>query len=308
MKLRALSHGTGTIASAPGKGAAFALDTNVVAEIKLLEDEKEIIYAGGQSSLVKKIAKKTLDFFGYDYGAEISIESEIPAGMDDSGAISTAIALAIAGGLAKSHGSINELRIDKYMHEQFLVVDKKVVDKKKLIELCTPINKNQFDDVSASFYGGFVITDNKKREILRRGEMEDLYAIILIPKETAGIDMAAKDLSTIFTNEAEIAWNEALRGDLYTAMKLNTLIHGNGSAREMLSSGALTTSISHSSIIGLVRDEDNVEPVADAVRGNGEVLVRKVTNEGAKILEKPKKVMRVREFLKLKGEGEFHYL
>ncbi|RLI86694.1 MAG: hypothetical protein DRO76_03445 [Candidatus Altiarchaeales archaeon] len=305
--VEAIASGTGKIVnSVLDKGASFAIDLNARVGVRILEDEHGIMGNVNVTPIIKNIAENTLNLFGYDYGLEIEVESEIPSsvGLGDSEAISTATIMAVAGALAKKHGSVNELRIDKYMSEQFLIIDDKVVDKKRLIDLCTDLSM-EFDRTCASFYGGFVISDNKKREILRRGEMESLHAVILIPKEKMRIDL---DEIKLFQNEIEIMWDEALKGNLYSAMKLNTLIYGDKIAREMLKKGSLSVTVSFPSIIALVRDERKVGDVGNSVKREGAVLTRKMNNEGARVMVKPKKIVKIKEFLKLKGDEEFHLL
>lgn len=305
--IEAIASGTGKIVnSILDKGASFAIDLNARVGVRILEDEHRIMGDVNVTPLVKNIVKNTLNLFGYDYGLEIEVESEIPTsvGLGDREAISAATIMAVTGALAKKHGSVNELRIDKYVSEQFLVVDGRVVDKKRLIDISTNLGM-EFDRACASFYGGFVISDNKKGEILRRGEMESIYAVILIPKEKMRIDLNEIKL---FQNEIEIIWNEALKGNLYSAMKLNTLIYGDKIAKKMLKNGSLTATISFPSIIALVRDESKIKKVEDSIRREGTILTRKVSNEGARVMGKPKKIVKIREFLELKGDEEFHLL
>lgn len=296
MKVEAISHGTGRIIAINGKGSAFALNLDVKVRVRLLE-EKEII----GDSLEIETAKKILNFFNYDYGFEIETENNLPESIGRKEAVSSAVTLAIVGALARIHGSINELRIDKFLSEQFFVIDKKLVDKQKLMELCS--SEENFDRISASFYGGFCITDNREKRILRRGEMENLCIVILIPERFQ------KDDLSLFQDEAEMIWNEALKGNLYDAMKLNSLLY---SAQrrvidKMLNSGALTVNISDGALMALIRDK-SIEPVRNSVSGNGSILIAKTANQEARVLGKPKRIMKLKEFLELKKDQEFHFL
>jgi len=304
MEIEAIAYGTGVIVDAIDRGASFAVDLKAKATARLLEDEKRI---KAKDKTAKDIAKKVLKFFGYEYGLEIKTESEIPPdkGFGEKEAIATATALSVSGALARKHGAINELRIDKYLKGQFLIMDEKIVDKKDLIDLCADSGM-QFDRTSASFYGGFVIADNKKRQILRRGEMESLHAVILIPGKAERVNV--NELGS-FKNELELVWNEALKGNLYTAMRLNSLLYGDKTAKKMLDAGALTVSRSKErGIIAISRDEDKIEDIVNSVKRDGKILIQKVMNEEAKILVKPKKVVKIKEFLELKGDQEFHWL
>ncbi|MEA3254698.1 MAG: hypothetical protein U9Q22_02565 [Candidatus Altiarchaeota archaeon] len=300
----AIACGSGKIVdSVLDKGASFAIDLKVRVRVEITEG-KEL--TGDVDPLVEEIARDTLNLFGYDYGLKIEVESEIPpsAGLGNPEAVSAATVTAVAGALAKKHGSVNELRIDKYMKEQFLIINNKVVDKKKLIDLCVKPGL-EFDRVSASFYGGFIVSNNRRGEILRRGEMENLSVVLLTLKKEEGID---PDELRLFSNELEIMWDEALKGNLYTAMKLNTLLYKNSVVKEMLKAGSLTASVSFPSVIALVRDEDRIRGVEESVRNKGVVRVTKVCNEKARILGKSKRIFKIKEFLKLKGGDEFQLL
>ncbi|GAF98686.1 unnamed protein product, partial [marine sediment metagenome] len=187
---------------------------------------------------------------------------------------------AISGALAKSKGSLNELKIDKYWQEQFLIIDEKMVDKRKLLELCP--KKLNFAKLAASFYGGFSVTDNEKREILRRGEMEGFSLTLKKLKKK-------KEAEKLFQNELNSHWKEALQGNLYQAMKLNSLIHSPQETKKMLKKGALTTSFSSPYLIGLFRDREEVTTTI---------------NQGVKILQKPQRIYKANDFLKLPGAKE----
>jgi shikimate kinase len=284
----AIAYATANIVSTNKINAAFTL--NIPADVEaalLLENEKKKIK--GKIPLdLKKLAKNTLKFFGYDkkYGLEIKVKGEIPPeGLGKREAISIALIFAISGAIAKKHGSINELKIDKYLKEQFLIIDEKVVDKEKLVELCILTNKKlKFERIAASFYGGFVVTDNEKKEILRRGEMEEgLFLVMRKLKKKSKTEENAK----FFEHELEQAWNEALKGNLYEAMKLNSLIHSHEETRKMLKKGAITTSFSPPYLIGIFRDK----------KGDLNII-----NQGVKILQKPKKIYKTKEFLELERD------
>ncbi len=296
-----MSGGTGVIVDSDNKGASFALDLKVRATARLLEDEKDMVC---DDPKMGETAKRVLDLLGYEYGVELKVESEIPpdAGLGDFEAVSTATVLSVAGALAGEHGAVNELKIDKHLKCQFLVIDERVIDKKKLTDHCID-PEMRFDRVSASLYGGFIVADNESRQILRRGEMETMHAIVLIPKKTGEGEMK------LFKNELELIWGEALKGNLYTAMKLNTSLYNNKIANKMLNAGALTVSRSNKgAVIALLREEDKIGDVVNSVKKEGEILIQGISNREAEIQVKPKKIVKVGEFLEMKKDREFRWL
>ena len=352
MKVEAVAHGTGVIvdSSVTGKGSAFAIDINAKASAILTgngdtndksnvkitcdcknPDEKQL--AEETAKLVFKRIEKS---FGHSYGAKIEIETQIPSGLGKNEAIFNAVSLAITGAVAKKHGSINRLLIDKYLNEQFIVINDKIIDRLWLVCAGTDLGL-RFDRVVASMYGGFVVcgygghdnydnedtdkdTNEKNRSrILRRGELENLDAVILVPKTKTELKNEL-ELMKLFRNEIDIIWNEALKGNLYCAMKLNCLLHENRIAKRVLGAGALTASISDGVTIGLLRtdgraddsdekiDEKNLNKVVNSISDYGDVLVHKVANDKSGILGKPRKIIKIKEFLEMKGDEEFHYL
>lgn len=275
----ATAYGTGNIVSMKDRGAAFTINIPVKVTATLKEKKK---IQGKISPELKKLAKKTLNFFSHpEYGVKIKVENKISSGLGGEEAESLALIFAVSGALAKAHGSVNELRIDKYWKEQFLVIDEKAIDKKKLLELCP--KKLNFAKLAASFYGGFSVTDNEKREILRRGEMEHFFLVLKKIKKIKE--------EKVFQSELNSIWKEALQGNLYQAMKLNSLLHNPKETKKMFREGALTT-FSPPYLLGLFQDKKERSTT---------------TNQGVKILQKPKRIYRVNNFLKLKGAKEIDW-
>ncbi len=304
MEIEAISHGTGVITEFVDKGASFAIDLEAKATARLLENRKGI---KANDKTAKDIAKKVLKFFGYEYGLEIKTESEIPEdmGFGEKEAIATATALSVAGALAKKHGSINKFKIDLHLKDQFMIIDEKLVDKKDLIDICTDSGM-RFDRIYASFYGGFVVADNKKKQIFRRGEMEILQAIILIPNKPKKTD---EEEFKVFEREFEIIFQEALKGNLNTAMRMNSALYDREITKRMISAEALAVSRSkEGGFIGLVRDNEKIKKIKDSVKKEGKILVRDVMNQQAMIQIKPKRIYKINEFMKLKGDHKYHWL
>lgn len=136
--------------------------------------------------------------------------------------------------------------------------------------------------------------------------MEALHTVVLLPKKIEEIDISELRL---LRSELGVVWNEVLGGNLYTAMKLNSLLYDGGVVKRMLGAGALTVSRSREgSVAALVRDEGRIGDVVDSVKQDGGVLTGRVVNEEARISVKPKRVVKIREFLELKGDQEFHWL
>jgi len=148
ISVQAVSYATADIASNPEKGSAFTLNIPVKVTAELTEECK----ISGIPAWMKKTALETLSLVGYDCGLKIKIENEIPEGLGREESVSLALTFAIAGAIAKKYGSINELKIDKFLSEQFLMIGEKIFEKEKLLELCINTNKKlKFEKLVASF-------------------------------------------------------------------------------------------------------------------------------------------------------------
>ncbi len=81
-----------------------------------------------------------------------------------------------------------------------------------------------FDDACASLLGGFVITDNKRRELIKRTE-KDSEVLVLVPHEkafTADTDVKQSRLIAPWVN---IAYELALEERFEDAMTLNGFLY-----------------------------------------------------------------------------------
>ncbi len=298
----AFSYSTVEIANSfDGKSAVFAIDLSVDIAVKLVND-RDIIFSDKSFHKFNDIVKKTLDYFGYGEGCIIDIKTKIPenSGLGFKEAVISAIILGISGAISSKNGSILELKIDKYMKEQIMEVNGKLVN---IFDLIRKISDDdvRFDRLFASYFGGFIAADNIKKEILRRGEMESLYVSLIIPKR---IRMNKHEFKPelLFKNEAEVIFTEALKGNLYTAMKLNGLLYDKELIKKALSLGAITATVNRNGVlIALSRDKKTAERISDN-------LVFRVANKKAIVKRKPMRVIRVNEFLKIKGKNKFYWI
>ena len=88
-----------------------------------------------------------------------------------------------------------------------------------------------YDDAAACYFGGFVLTDNYARNLIRREKAPDnLYAIILLPQNASrGNINKLSIMSDFFIN----AFNLAEAGEYWKAMKLNGVLASAGVIREL---------------------------------------------------------------------------
>jgi shikimate kinase len=294
------AYATASIAESGMLRAAFALDLKTKASANLREDRKIVC----RDASAKKVAKDVLKLLGHSCGVDVKVESGIPEdlGFGEDEACAAATALAVAGAVAKRYGTVNELKIDIHMSDQFMVVDKKLVNKKTLLELCA--KGLRLERVYASFYGGFAVADNTEKKILRHGEMETLQATVLLPKKKA----KAPDLS-LLSSQLDIISQEALKGNLNTAMNMQSSLLAREAASKMLASGALAVSSSNGGgLVALTREEKKAAKAAKEAKKLGKIISTKPMNEHAKILITPKRIYRINDFMALKGDQPYDWM
>lgn len=278
MKVRATMHGAVSIvnAIATGNGSALGISLAVTAEAEMTRG-KGLRFLTGRSDdrLVTNIAKNILPAGTLEKNqVTVKVRSEVPIGfgLKSSSAVSNAIALALS-------------RLAKDKVDDMAVLDAAVrasLDAKVTIT-------GAFDDATACYFGGFVVTDNYARKLIRREKAPDnLYAIIFLPRNTPRGDVAKlRDLSDLFMDAYQLA--EA--GEYWKAMKMNGVLASaalSSSYKPVLAAlekGALAAGISgNGPSIVAVAYEDEVDDIKYAFsKFNGKVIVSKVNNQKASV-------------------------
>ena len=280
--VKATLHGAISIvnAIATGKGATLgiSLKTEVAIEESpgsgiILETKNQNISSRLINKVIEKIVtKKELE----KTKLRISLQSEIPTGygLKSSSAISSAVALACS-----------KLFKPKWNDSQILLAG---VDAS--IETGVSIT-GAYDDACGCYYGGFSVTDNYKRKLIRSKKgPKNLAAIIFIPKSRKrGKVKNLKNLSTVF----EQAWQLAKNSEYWNAMVLNglatsTILNSDPKiVMDLLEKGALGASISGNgpAIAAVAKKEDisNIKKVFSSFEGR--IEVSKINNKKAEVYE-----------------------
>ncbi|VVB85448.1 Shikimate kinase [uncultured archaeon] len=270
--------GAGTIinAIATWKGAAFGIDLKTEAWVTLTGDEKikGYIEGGGDATLIERCVELVLLRFGAKYGAKVSTKSEIPiaSGLKSSSAAANAAVLATLDALGEPLEPLEAIKIGVQA----------ALDSKVTIT-------GAFDDACASMLGGFVITDNKKRELISRVE-RDCEVLILAPEKKVFSSATNVGRSRLLGRWVELAYKEAIDGNYEKAMTLNGFLYcaALGFSTEpmmvALEAGIEGVSLSGTgpayTALGSSGVLDKLEPVW--CRMGGKVIRTKVNNTGAK--------------------------
>jgi shikimate kinase len=278
-KARAIVHGAISIvnAIATGKGSALGISLKVTAEVELQKGHGLRFMTGRNGNrLIKNIIQNTIPRQITETNMiSIRVDSEIPIGygLKSSSAVSNAVALACSQ--IEREEDINDLTILE-------------VAARSSLEAKVSLT-GAYDDATACYFGGFTVTDNYSKRLIRKERApENLYAIIILPSNTPRGDVRKlRNLSDIFID----AFSFAESGQYWKAMKLNGVLTSAALSSSYMpvmaamEHGALSASISgNGPSIAAVGYEDTVEPIVDALsKFEGKVIVSKINNEKANV-------------------------
>lgn len=276
---KATVHGAISIvnAIATGKGSALGISLVTTAEIHMRQGEGKIFNNNRNSNLFKYIIHNSIpktilqcnDIF-------LTLTSDIPIGfgLKSSSAVSSAVSLACYG--------LVEENID-----DFKVLDTAVNASRKAEITIT----GAYDDTTACYFGGFVITDNYSNKLLRREKGPlDLLSIILLPNNSARKNpLKLKILAEFFEQAIQTAENS----NYWKAMTLNGLLVSSLMGYDYtpillsIENGALSASISgNGPSIAVIIEKKNLLTITNILEKYGKILVCKINNTKASIEKK----------------------
>jgi shikimate kinase len=275
-RTRATLHGAISIvnALATHKGSALGISLRVVAQAELRAGFG--ISGSGQTygRLIRNIIYNTIPKqILEEHLVHIKIESEIPIGfgLKSSSAVSSAVALACTA-------LINE------KVEDCVVLD---IATRASLDAGVSIT-GAYDDSSACFYGGFVVTDNRVNKLfVHEKAPDDLFAVIFMPTYPRGNLTKIPTMSELFQEAFELA----MAGEYWKAMNLNGRLLATALSAEYepaidaLQAGALAASISgNGPAIAAVSHEAKIAEIRNVFnKFDGSVLVSRINNEKAKV-------------------------
>ena len=279
---KATLHGAISIvnAIAMGKGATLGISLKTEATIKTSQGKGVILVSDNKtisSRLVNRVVQKVVPKKVLDKNKlKISIRSEIPTGygLKSSSAISSAVALACA-----------KLFRPKWSDYEILIAGVNAS-----IETKVSIT-GAYDDACGCYYGGFVVTDNYKRKIIKSEKgPQNLTSVIFIPKSRKrGKVKNLKKLSIVFDQ----AWRMARNSDYWNAMILNGLATSsilNSEPKiitDLIERGALGATISGNgpAIAAVVKKEDiqNMKKIFSSLQGK--TIISEINNKKAEVHE-----------------------
>lgn len=274
-KVRSTVHGAISIvnAIATGYGSALGISLKVRVEVELRKGNGILFQPEGGTPLLRNIINRSLPKeITKNNLLVIKVDSQIPAGMGlkSSSAVSSATALACTALVG------NDLD------------DKIILNLAVRASLDAGVTiTGAYDDSTACYFGGIVVTNNYEYELIQREEAPaDLYAVVFLPNNNRYGNIRNLYLfSDLFMD----AFNLAKTRQYWKAMKLNGLLTASALSGEYkpiltaLQRGALSASISGNgpSIAAVTYKEhiDNITQIYD--KYNGVTLVSKANNNKA---------------------------
>lgn len=275
--IRVTMHGAVSVVNAvsSGHGSALGISLKVVADLTTTTGKGVYLQSKQGVKLLNILVRRALPRrVLVDHAIRIEIKSEIPVGfgLKSSSAVSSAVALAI----------------QKFLGEE--IDDVKVLNQSADASIEAGVSlTGAFDDSAACYFGGFVVTDNFSRKLIRREpSSENLTAVILLPSRVSRGNLYNLYLSPeIF----DLAFKMATDRDYWNAMKLNGMAVGAllGSDYTPVISAirehALSAGISgNGPSVVAIADSKHLESVVSSLSSfEGQVLISKINNQKATV-------------------------
>jgi len=285
MKGVASAPGSATVvnAIATGRGAAFAVNLRVRAEVELTEEPGKIVGRVGKTSespkLIETCVLKTLQRFKLEkkHGARVKTTSDIPiaVGLSSSSAAANAATLATLAALDKKlkPGDVINLGVDSAFGAGTTVT-------------------GAFDDAAASYLGGGVITDNRKRRVLKRFKVDPkLRVLIYLPPGRSYTSEVDVKRTKLIAELIEIVHERALNGNIFGGLTLNGLLYSSalgydlGPALEALELGALAAGLTGTgpAVVEICKPQ-NTKKIKNAwSKRPGKIIETKTSPKGARV-------------------------
>ncbi|MEM2759747.1 MAG: shikimate kinase [Nitrososphaerales archaeon] len=265
-------------AVASGKGSALGISLKTRAQVELVVGSGITFETseGIGDKLIRAVVNRAIpQEMLKQYNVKVRVNSDIPTGygLKSSSAVSNAVSMACMKLVNENAGDLEIVNT---------AVDASL-DAKVTIT-------GAFDDACASYFGGFVVTDNLNRQLIRHDEApNNLYAIIFVPTRSDRADpLRLRTLSRFFDE----AFNLAKNGKYWEAMMLNGILVSAGLTiqykpiKEAVEKGALAASISgNGPALAAVAYEWRIDDIVKCWNVyDGKVIVSKINNKKAMVV------------------------
>lgn len=285
MKKTIRSPGSATIinAIATGSGSAFGIGLDIVCKAKTQDcsiTAKNDV--GADTKFMEDCARNVFETYGIcedEFGIDLETVSSLPmaSGLSSSSALSNGIT-AITSRIVSEEFDLNPLN-------DYDIINLAIESSLKAKVTIT----GAFDDATASYFGGVVVTNNRYHEMIVRERMEEFPILVYMPDEISESGSSDVNRMKLLAPLVESAFEMARKGDYFKALNLNGLIYSatldfnSQIAVEALNAGALASGLSGtgSSFVAIC-EEDSLDDVRDVWNDNfeGKVIETTVDNDG----------------------------
>ena len=288
MKKTVRSPGSATIinAIATGFGSAFGIGLDIICDAKSTSESITCSNdVGADDKLMKLCVEKVFNHYDIndsDFGIDLKTKSSLPmaSGLSSSSALSNAIVKAVSSIVSEEFNlkPLNDMEIINMAIDASLDAGVTIT--------------GSFDDATASYFGGVVVTDNRKREFLLKEKMEEHPILVYMPNFYSKSGDSNPDRMKLLSSLVETAFEFAKQKNYFKALNLNGLIYSatlgfdSKIAVDALEAGALASGLSGtgSSFVAIVSD-DSIDEVKETwSKYEGRVLETCVDNRGCQLL------------------------
>ena len=284
MKKTVRSPGSATIinAIATGFGSAFGIGLDITCEAKTQSNAIKCSNdVGADTELMELCVKRVFNHYDInddDFGIELRTKSTLPmaSGLSSSSASSNAIVKVTSQIVAEEFelASLDDLQIVNMAIDASLEAGVTIT--------------GSFDDATASYFGGVVVTDNKNRKFIIKEEMAESPILVYMPNFHSKSGDSNPERMRLLAPLVETAFEFAKNRDYLKALNLNGLIYSatlgfdSAIAVDALQAGAKASGLSGtgSSFVAVV-DEESIDDVKEIwSKYEGSVIETKVDNTG----------------------------
>ncbi|WP_298521038.1 shikimate kinase [uncultured Methanobrevibacter sp.] len=288
MKRTVRSPGSATIinAIATGFGSAFGIGLDIVCEAKSIKSGIECFNdVGADNTLMELCVKRVFDHYNIsqeEFGVNLKTTSKLP----------------MASGLSSSSASSNAIvkAVSEIVSQEF---DFKPLDDLKIINMAIDASleagvtiTGSFDDATASYFGGVVVTDNKNREFIIKEKMEEHLILVYMPNFYSKSGDSNPERMKLLSPLVETAFGFAKDRNYFKALNLNGLVYSatlgfdSAIAVDALEAGAIASGLSGtgSSFVAVV-SPDSIDDVRESwSKYEGQVIETAVDNIGCVLI------------------------
>lgn len=288
MKRTVRSPGSATIinAIATGFGSAFGIGLDIVCEAKSIKSGIECFNdVGADNTLMELCVKRVFDHYNIsqeEFGVNLKTTSKLP----------------MASGLSSSSASSNAIvkAVSEIVSQEF---DFKPLDDLEIINMAIDASLDagvtitgSFDDATASYFGGVVVTDNKNREFIIKEKMEEHPILVYMPNFYSKSGDSNPERMKLLSPLVETAFGFAKGRNYFKALNLNGLIYSatlgfdSAIAVDALEAGAIASGLSGtgSSFVAVV-SPDSIDDVRESwSKYEGKVIETAVDNIGCVLI------------------------